>query len=253
VLDLLQVKDEPRYDSVTSTEGDLATHPDSNCKTAAGKPMRDVMHPRLKTRAKEWGKQYVLFESASYPVFLLTLKKTGCSPMGPQQMIDAGCDANRLKALGCTASDFKALGKTVHEMRVMGWNVSDLKDAKYDPLLILREFAASALRDAGFTIKDMQEAGHGSAFISEGFTPTELKNSGYGLSDMKLILREYKASALRDAGFTIKDMQEAGHDLQFISEGFTVTELRNSGSRLSALKQHFNRGESETSWGRRGL
>jgi hypothetical protein len=194
------------------------------------------MHPRLKARAREWGKQYVVFESASYPVFLLTLKKTGCSPVGAQQLLDAGCDANRLKALGCTAGDFKALGKTVHEMKVMGWNISDLKDAKYDPRLIMREFTASVLRDAGFTIKDMQEAGHGPAFISEGFTPEELKNSGYGLSDMKLILREYKASALRDAGFTIKDLQEAGHDLQFISEGFTVTKLRNSGYSLSEMK-----------------
>jgi hypothetical protein len=35
LLDMKQIKDEPRHDSVTSTEGDLATHRHSNCKTAA--------------------------------------------------------------------------------------------------------------------------------------------------------------------------------------------------------------------------
>ncbi len=50
--------------------GDLATHPHSNCKTAAGQPMRDAMHLRLKARAREWGKQHVLFDTASsYPCF----------------------------------------------------------------------------------------------------------------------------------------------------------------------------------------
>jgi serine/threonine protein kinase len=246
LLDLNQIKDEPRHDSVTSTEGDLATHPDSNCKTAAGQPMRDVMHPRLTTKAKEWGKQCVLFESASYPVFLLTLKKTGCSPVGAQQLLDAGCDANRLKALGVTARDFKALGKTVPEMRTIGWNVSDLKDAGYDPQLILKEYKASALSDAGFTIKDLQDAGHEVEFISEGFTPTQLKNSGYGLSDMKLILKErFNASALKDIGFTIKDLQDAGCDVKFMSEGkaFTVTELKNSGYGLIDMKDCFKHSE----------
>jgi hypothetical protein len=40
LLDLNQIKDEPRHDSVTSTEGDLATHPHSKCKTAAGQSMQ---------------------------------------------------------------------------------------------------------------------------------------------------------------------------------------------------------------------
>lgn len=51
-LDIRNVKEYPRYDSVMSTERDLGTHPDSKCKTPAGKPIRDVLHPRLKTKAK---------------------------------------------------------------------------------------------------------------------------------------------------------------------------------------------------------
>ena len=119
MLDLLQNK-EPRYDSVTSTEGDLATHPHSNCKTAAGQPMRDVMHPRLKARAREWGRQHIVFDTASsYPMFLLSLTKARDSPVGPQQLIDAGCDAERIKALGFSASD-----------------VAALKDAGFDAVLL---------------------------------------------------------------------------------------------------------------------
>jgi serine/threonine protein kinase/GTPase SAR1 family protein len=77
VLDLSQVRDAPRYDSVTSSEGDLGTHPASTNKDASGRRICDVMHPRLRARAKEWGQQCVVFHSAaSYPMFIVTLTKT---------------------------------------------------------------------------------------------------------------------------------------------------------------------------------
>jgi hypothetical protein len=117
LLDLMQVKDVPRYNSVTSTEGDLATHPASTNKTAAGQRMCDVMHPRLRDRAAEWSRQYVLFETQnSYPMFIMTLTKTRASPYGPQQMMDAGFDVYCMKSLGFTASDVRALGNTVPQM-----------------------------------------------------------------------------------------------------------------------------------------
>jgi hypothetical protein len=78
MLDLNQIMDEPRYDSVTSTEGDLSTHPASTCRTPAGRAVRDVMHPRLRERAKDWGKQCVLFDTASYPMFIMTLTRHPC-------------------------------------------------------------------------------------------------------------------------------------------------------------------------------
>jgi serine/threonine protein kinase len=82
LLDLMQVKDAPRYDSVTSTEGDFGTHPASTSRTPAGLRMCDVMHPRLKGRATEWSRQYVLFETQnSYPMFILTLTKMRVSPL----------------------------------------------------------------------------------------------------------------------------------------------------------------------------
>ena len=74
------VKDKPRYDSVTSTEGDLGTSPASTYMNKAKTHLvRDVMHPRLLQRPREWcqwGRQYVVFDTAaSYPLYILTLTK----------------------------------------------------------------------------------------------------------------------------------------------------------------------------------
>jgi hypothetical protein len=76
-LDLMGVKDTPRYDSVTSTGGDLGTCPASTYMNKARTHLvRDVMHPLLLQRARDWGRQYVVFEtSASYPMYIFTLTK----------------------------------------------------------------------------------------------------------------------------------------------------------------------------------
>ncbi len=156
ILDLNQVKDEPRYDSVMSTEGDLSTHPSSTCKTAAGRAMRDVIHPRLKTHANEWGKQYVLFDTASsYPMFLMTATKTRSSPVTARQLVDAGYNADRIKALGFTSSDVRALGKSVQEMLHSGWSVLDLKDAGFGADCLL---AASNSADYPLLLMQFQHA-----------------------------------------------------------------------------------------------
>jgi len=194
MLDLLQVKNEPRYDSVFSTEGDLATHPDSKCKTAEEIHMRDVIHPRLKAQAKEFGKQYVLFDSSSYPMFLLTVTKTGRSPVGPQQLMDAGCDANRVKALGFTASDVKALGQTVQEMRAVGWSLTELKEAGFDAVLLLNGgCSVSEIRSAGFTAVQLKDAGCDCRLLKDaGFSALQSRDAGFHLSDLDLAGYDFK-------------------------------------------------------------
>lgn len=84
-LDLMGVKDKPRYDSVMSTEGDLGTSPASTYMNKTNTHLvRDVMHPRLRLRSRDWGRQYVVFESAaSYPMYILTLTKQRSSPAIP--------------------------------------------------------------------------------------------------------------------------------------------------------------------------
>ena len=120
ILDLTQVKDAPRFDSVKSTEGDLGTRPASANKDASGRRMCDVMHPRLRARAQEWAEQCgVVDAAASYPMFIATLTKTQDSPMRPQQLMHAGCDVNRIKALGFDASHVKAVGKTLAKCELL--------------------------------------------------------------------------------------------------------------------------------------
>jgi serine/threonine protein kinase len=81
LLDLMRVKDAPRYDSVVSSEGDLATHSASTNKVPSGLRTCDVIHPRLKERARDWGRQFVVFDTAaSYPMFLITLRKIRPTP-----------------------------------------------------------------------------------------------------------------------------------------------------------------------------
>jgi len=195
LLDLMQVKDAPRYDSVTSTEGDLATHPASTNKTAAGQRMCDVMHPRLRDRAAEWARQYVLFETQnSYPMFIMTLTKTRASPYGPQQMMDAGFDVNRMKMLGVTASDVRALGHTVQQMRGAGWALSEMKDAGFDAGLLLGGgCSASELRSAGFTALQLKDA---------GCSCRELKDAGFS------------ALQSREASFDLTDLDAAGYGFE---------------------------------------
>jgi serine/threonine protein kinase len=203
ILDLMQVKDAPRCDSVMSTEGDLGTHPASTNKDASGRRICDSMHPRLRARAKEWAEQYVLFvPAASYPMFIATLTKTRDSPMGPQQLIDAGCDANRIKALGFAARDIKTLGKTAQEMRQAGWSILDLKDAGFDAgSLLTGGCSVSELKREGFTAQQMKTGGcNVQQLKDEGYTAKELKCGGFSLA------------ALDAASFLVEELKSAGFD-----------------------------------------
>jgi serine/threonine protein kinase len=195
LLDLMQVKDAPRYDSVVSTEGDLATHPASTNKTPAGQRVCDIMHPRLKARANEWAEQFILFETAaSYPMFIITVTKTRESPMGPQQLMDAGCDATRIKALGFTARDVKALSKTVQDMRTAGWPVLDVNEAGFNTASLLSGgYSASELKTAGFTALQLKYA---------GCSAQQLKGGGFS------------AAESRDAGFDLVALDAAGYDYE---------------------------------------
>jgi serine/threonine protein kinase len=208
ILDLLQVKDAPRYDSVMSTEGDLGTHPASTNKDGSGRRVCDIMHPRLRADAKKWAEQYVLFDSAaSYPMFIATVTKTRDSPFGPQQLIDAGCDANCIKHLGFTASDVKALGVTLPLMLDAGWTVPDLKEAGFSANSLLEaNCSVYELKCASFTASQLKDAKGGAAVLKgAGFTAVELKDF-FGLSD------------LDEAGFDISELESAGFSKAEISK-----------------------------------
>jgi hypothetical protein len=250
ILDLTQVKDAPRYDSVTSTEGDLGTHCLSTNKDASGRKICDVMHPRLRAQAKTWAEQFVLFDpAASYPMFIATLTKSRESPMGPQQLMDAGCDVNRIKALGFTASHLKAMGKTAQAMRASSWPALDMRMAGFTAESLLTGgytaaelrmslFTASEMKDAGcnvlqlknggFTLRQLKDANFDIPSLrSAGYSEFELK--GEGFSALNLRAMGCTAVELKVAGFTSAELRDAGFDLHALDvAGFSVEELKNA-------------------------
>jgi serine/threonine protein kinase len=258
ILDLMQVKDVPRYDSVMSTEGDFGTHSASTGKDASGRRICDAMHPRLKDRAKEWAEQCILFDpAASYPMFIVTLTKTRDSPMGAQQLINAGCDVNRIKALGFTASHVKALGRTAQEMRRAGWLVIDLKDAGFDagslltggcsaPELKREGFTAQQLKTGGCSAQQLKDAGFSAvelaaaafdvpSLLSGGFSASELKSEGFTAQQLKT--GGCNAQQLKDVGFSAVELAAAAFDVpSLLSGGFSASELKSEGFTAQQLK-----------------
>jgi ribosomal protein L13E len=193
--------------------------------------MCDVMHPRLKDRAGEWSRQYVLFETQnSYPMFIMTLTKTRASPYGPQQMMDAGFDVNRMKLLGVTASDVRALGHTVQQMRGAGWALSEMKDAGFDAGLLLGGgCSASELRSAGVTASQLKDAGCSCRQLKDtGFSASELKSASFDLAS--LIAGGHDASELKSAAFTASDVRALGHTVQQMrGAGWALSEMKDAG------------------------
>jgi serine/threonine protein kinase len=273
LLDLMQVKDAPRYDSVMSTEGDLATHPSSTNKhPPTGQRMCEVMHPRLKDRAAEWSRQYVLFQTHdSYPMFIVTLTKTRASPFGVQQFLDAGeCAPNRLKTFGFNAAHLKVLGKSCREMQASGWSVSDLKQSGYDDHMFFTAgypasemksngYTAIQLKNAGYSVKDLNSAHFSIQELKDAFDlkslrtvfgASDLKNAGYSLQDLKR--EEFTLPDLIRAQFTISDLKQSGYDdhmffaagcpaSEMKSNGYTAIQLKNAGYSVKDLNSaHFS-------------
>jgi uncharacterized protein YjbI with pentapeptide repeats len=258
ILDLSQVKDAPRYDSVISTEGDLGTHPASTNKDASARRICDVMHPRLRARARYWGEQCVVFDTAaSYPMFIVTLTKTRDSPMGLKQLMDAGCDVKRIKALGFTATQGKALGQTVREMLAFGWSILDLKNAGFNAKSLLAggcsaadlktaSFTASELKDVGCGVQQLKTAGFpiqelkacfGTALIvSAGCSLSEMRSAGCTSSELKAV--GCNAQQLKIAGFSLNELQVAGFDHAALGQAqFEALALRTAGFTARQLQQ----------------
>jgi hypothetical protein len=200
------------------------------------------MHPRLRARAKEWGEQYVLFDTAaSYPMFIATLTKTRDSPFGPLQLIAAGCRADRIKALGFSVGHIKALGKSVPEMRDAGWTASELKNEGYDACSLLAGgYSSSQLKEANFRTSQMINADNllFNARIARetGYSPAELIHDGF---DVRWLLSGgWSARELipysHVAGFSISDMKASGLDVCTLLEaGYTVNQLQSGGFEVS--------------------
>jgi serine/threonine protein kinase len=236
-LDLAQVKEAPRYDSVTSTEGDLYTHPASTNRTPSRQRMCEMMHPRLRERAKEWGKQYIVFhESDSYPMFIITLTKTRDSPMGVQQLAHAGCDAARIKALGFTALQFKDAGFDVQPLKAKGiFRLDELLSANYDVSALTKGgYSVAELKRAGVTASQLKTHGCSAQQLkSEGFTAAELIADNFDMPS--LIAGGYSVAELKRAGVTASQLKTHGCSAQLLAAAFSAPELQHAGFNLAEL------------------
>jgi len=174
--------------------------------------------------------------AASYPMFIITMTKTRESPMGPQQLMDAGCDATRIKALGFAGSDVRASGATVQDMRTAGWPLADLKAAGFDAgAFIAGGFSVSVLKGAGFTALQLKDAGCTVQQLKAAhFGCEELKAAGYDLS--LLTAGGYSVSELNGAGFTALQLKAEGLSAQQLYAGeFSKMDLQDAGFHLADL------------------
>ena len=202
-LDLLQVGDAgtPRFDSVMSTEGDLGTAPSSCYKNNAGRPIRDVMHPRLLKDARKWGQQYVVFDaSAAYPQFLLTLTKVRESPCSLPLLASQGIsadelykrgfrDVGQLLRAGFAPEDIVRAGAPLHGIISAGISPASLDV----PLLLSAGCSVDCLKCVGCDIHKLAAAQVDYLSLeTAGFTSTEIEAAGVAKpspSECKRIVR----------------------------------------------------------------
>jgi hypothetical protein len=206
-LDLLQVGADgtPRFDSVLSTEGDLGTAPDSSYKNNAGRPIRDVMHPRLLHDAGKWGKQFVVFDpSAAYPQFLLTLTKVRESPFSVPYLLSQGISAHELVKrgfrnaaqlldAGCVPEDLVHAGVALHDVISAGISPASLDASS----LLASGCSVQSLRCAGFDITALAAAQVDYLSLETvGFSKTEIERAGIPAPSVVDCVRNIRSAAI---------------------------------------------------------
>ena len=150
--------------------------------------------------------------------------------MGARQLMDAGCDAARIKALGFTASDVIASGTSAQDMRAAGWPLVDLKAAGVDASsLVAAGCSVSELKGAGFTASQLKEAGCNAQQLREvHFGAEDLKAAGYAIP--ALIAAGCSVTEMKGAGFTASQLKAEGLSAQQLFGGnFSDLELKEAG------------------------
>jgi len=158
------------------------------------------------------------------------------------ELRDAGFTAAQLKAAGFTAAQLKAAGFSVQDLKDAGFTAQELKDAG---------FSAQELKKAGFSDADLQAAGFSAAEIAKkalekncsvealskaranGISAAELKYCGAAA----LKAAGYTAKELKDAGFTAGELRAAGFSAEDLKDaGFTAKQLKDAGFSAEDLK-----------------
>ncbi|HAF87632.1 MAG: type IV secretion protein IcmE [Legionellaceae bacterium] len=159
------------------------------------------------------------------------VRRAGCDAQSLAKLRQAGVTAAAIRRIsGCSAAQLKAAGYNAKELKAAGFTAAELKKAGFSPAQLKQAgFSARDLLNAGFSPKELADAGFTPAQIAQaqaqlppGITPQDVKNAGCSkaaLTNERLAgvsAREIKkyadcsAQALKDAGFSNKNLTQAG-------------------------------------------
>lgn len=195
--------------------------------------------------------------------------KAGCGTQGLEKLRAAGVTAAAIRRIsGCRIEQFKAAGFTPKNLRDAGFSAAELKNAGFTPeQLRAAGYMARNLLNAGFTPAQLAAAGFtpgqiqaGEAELPPGVTPENVKESGCTVGALgrerlagvsAALIRQYAgcgATALKTAGFTDGDLQDAGFTPTQIqaAQGVSDDLIRAAGCDPNKLKSLLNQGVSAT-------
>lgn len=159
------------------------------------------------------------------------VRKAGCQVDALKRLRAAGVSAAAIRRIsGCSAAQLKAAGFTAAELRNAGFSAADLKNAGFTPAELRQAgYTARDLLNAGFSPDDLAGAGFTPGEISAaeselppGISPADIKSAGCDVEALRKqrlagvsarLIKQYagcSAKALKDAGFSDSDLQQAG-------------------------------------------
>ncbi|WP_341266806.1 hypothetical protein [Candidatus Phytoplasma fraxini] len=137
-------------------------------------------------------------------------------------------------------NDLKNVGITVQELKQYKFGVKDFQNAQYSAkdltgvfkLEDLKEhYPPNELKDAGFPIKDFQNAQYSTNELKGVFKLEDLKeycspNKLTGVFKLEDLKEHYPLNELKDAGFPIKDFQNAQYSAKDLTGVFKLEDLK---------------------------
>lgn len=173
---------------------------------------------------------------------LARLRKQGCTRQALKEARRLGLTAlNIRKTMGCTAKQLRAAGYSLEDLKDAGFTPGELRNAGYTAAeLAAAGFSPSALSKAGIT-------GDGIS-LPPGVTQADVEAVGCDAAKLKALrekgvsaaaihkLNGCSASQLRAAGFSNKEIQDAGIGGVSLPPGVTESDVKAAGCNPEKLK-----------------
>lgn len=140
---------------------------------------------------------------------------------------DAGFSA---KQLGLKGAELRQGGFTATELKSEDFKATDLRDGGFFAReLLVADFGKSDIKSGGYTVQELKEEEppfDAKECHDAGYTPKELKEAGFDMSELKdggytateLLSNKFDEEELKAAGFTAQDLLEGGSTLSKLRE-----------------------------------